>query len=431
MRQRWRYNATDRAQYYSLDSAGWQYAGGATPVCTSVEYMEDELNDVKSLGKSLDDTGGPLEHVKVSMSVQDWTTYYSSNALSGFPGMADVYLPSISGLSNGLLDSPVAKTALNYLKGVANGSWDTPGKTGAQIAADMRVVDPDWTVSTDMDQLGTTAISRVSPTNPSVDVATAVAELISERKFFALPGTNNSLSGEWLNWSLGISPTIAFVTDMRDTMEKSESLFKQYERDAGKLVRRRYQFEPEITTGRATYTGVMGLGNPSGLNSSITGASGTVVCTYKKTKKSWFSGAFTYALPEKGWRRTLAELDQVYGIVPGIDTAWELLPFSFVADYFANMGDVLKNVNMFSTDGLVMPYGYVMQRTERTWEFQGNMTLKPTGRTSSMSYGNGFKIHVVTKRRLPANPFGFGLKSVDLTPRQWSILGALGISLVR
>jgi hypothetical protein len=36
---------------------------------------------------------------------------------------------------------------------------------------------------------------------------------------------------------------------------------------------------------------------------------------------------------------------------------------------------------------------------------------------------------ITTQQRTAANPFGFGVKPGDLSPRQLSILAALGISL--
>jgi len=142
--------------------------------------------------------------------------------------------------------------------------------------------------------------------------------------------------------------------------------------------------------------------------------------------KMWFSGAFTYHLPKEGLSLKLAELDHLYGIVPGVDTLYQLTPWSWLVDYFANLGDVIENLNAFQGNGLVMPYGYVMAEKQitthsrldfRVWDGFGYV---PTSVNDTLT--------LTSKSRLPATPFGFGLSPGGLTAKQWSILAALGIS---
>jgi hypothetical protein len=123
----------------------------------------------------------------------------------------------------------------------------------------------------------------------------------------------------------------------------------------------------------------------------------------------------------------LADLDRVYGIKPGVDTAWNMIPFSFVADYFANMGDVLHNVDAFSKDGLVMPYGYVMRHRIVEYNVQHLYSLTDENGVFRNRMASS-RISYETKQRLPANPFGFGLDTDGLSVRQGSILAALGIN---
>lgn len=430
-RTRWRPLASDIARTYTTGWSGEEYDVATKPVVTSFEFMTDDLHDIKQVGKTLNDIGGPLDLMKVSMDIAGWDPTYSCSFGDGLgPGKSDIWIPNLPHAFSGTPEGYKLSQAFNLLIWSSDGNFEN--KTKEQALASLQYFVPDFAIFDNMDSLGATAVSRCLPTNPAVDVATAVAELISERKFFSAPGTNDTLSGEWLNWSLGISPSISFAQDLRETMEKSDELLKQYERDAGRLVRREYRYDPIQTTKSEAFSsnswyGLISRGGNTGY-SDVRGNWGT---TMNYSSKLWFNGAFTYALPEKGWRRTLAELDQSYGLVPGIDTAWELLPFSFVADYFVNIGDVLTNVNAFATDGLVMPYGYIMNHQKWEFDVAGLMEYYPTGHYSLKSRPVSLKVKIERKRRQQANPFGFGLTPGSLTLRQWSILGALGINLVR
>jgi hypothetical protein len=95
---------------------------------------------------------------------------------------------------------------------------------------------------------------------------------------------------------------------------------------------------------------------------------------------------------------------------------WELSPFSWLVDWFVNVGSVLDNRHMFDDLGLVMNYGYVMVEQ-----------IRSTTTTIRTSDGETFgsQARFVLKSRRRANPFGFGVTDSALSPFQISILGAL------
>lgn len=280
---------------------------------------------------------------------------------------------------------------------------------------------------------GTSAIANTAPTNPLVDTSTALAELVSGLP--AIPGHvkgNSSVAGhaggQFLNIQFGIVPSVNEMKDFRSAAEKAEKHIQQLRRDNGKLVRRRFDAavkeEPEVVT---PYHNVY-LTMPGSVTPSLyLQQPGTLTVTTTKTKKMWFSGAFTYHIPEEGLGRSVSELDAVYGIMPGLDTAWNVVPFSWLLDWRLNIGDVMKNVTLFGQDGLVMKYGYVMCEQVHTYSYRlENMvnihgSWRPQVTTAS--------VVCTTQQRFGANPFGFGVKSGDLSARQFAILAALGISL--
>jgi hypothetical protein len=155
-----------------------------------------------------------------------------------------------------------------------------------------------------------------------------------------------------------------------------------------------------------------------------------VICVTETTRNRWFSGAFTYYLPSDystrgAMARQLAMAKKTIGLSLTPDVVWNLAPWSWAADWFFNVGDVLSNVTDWATDGLVMKYGYMMEHTRsvNTYYYSGFTGLK-----SGHAVPTPLSLVVETKQRRKANPFGFGLTWGGLSPRQLSILAALGIT---
>lgn len=277
---------------------------------------------------------------------------------------------------------------------------------------------------------GTTAISRCAPANPVVDLATSVSEFVGARKLFSMPGTNKTASGEYLNYQLGIAPVVSDIQGIAEAAREKETILKQLERDSGRLIRRRYKFPPVTDVGPVvktaafnTFPGFVGPGLANGYQIRP-GASTVQTTTHQEI---YFSGAFTYYLPKSGWRKDLAQMQRLYGVKPGSETAWNVLPYSFLVDYFANIGDVAHNLDRFARDGLVMPYGYVMCKEIRT----DHHTWKGQITDSAGVWRDEFLSGTITRTRLRrrvASPFGFGLNTQDLSPRQLSIMAALGLN---
>jgi len=275
-----------------------------------------------------------------------------------------------------------------------------------------------------LDGYGATAVARCAPTNPLVDLSSGLAELYREGLPAYSPSSN--IGGHYLNTMFGVVPLAGDISSAVQVARRSDELLQQFERDAGRWVRRKYRFPETADTSVVTRNSML----PSALTSgnAPSGAfvqPGTLTVTTTTRRQIWFSGAFCYHLPKGGWRRTVAELDYLYGIKPGVDTAWNLTPMSWLVDYFSNVGDVMSNINAFTNDGLVMPYGYIMMSKDITVISDLEFSAYSQG-----GFGKTRLQDVVTytvKQRRLANPFGFGF-SGDLNPRQMSILAALGIS---
>jgi hypothetical protein len=264
-------------------------------------------------------------------------------------------------------------------------------------------------------------------------MAVALAELYRDRP--RLPGKSilkspkkiSSLSDEYLNWVFGIVPLASDLNDLRTAINNSEAILSQYQRDSGRHVRRRYVF-PETKDVVVTDLGLNKI-QPV----ALTGIEpwGTAVPLELETttsRKIWFSGCFMYHLPggdtlyEKV-RRAQIEINKLYGLKVDADVAYNLVQFSWLADWFGSLGSVIHNASNFALSNQVMHYGYVMATTTVTKRY----TLRTAG-INGMQSDLIQEFGTVIKQRHKATPYGFGLNPQTFTDQQWAILAALGIS---
>jgi len=289
-----------------------------------------------------------------------------------------------------------------------------------------------------LDAKGAKAVALCKPTSPQVDLGTALAELFRE----GLPGVPliNALKeatsliyktgSEFLNYIFGVKPTVDAVQDTVKALKRADSVIEQYMRDAGKVVRRSFYFSPEITE---TDTQVYSNSYPYGLEvlpNIRPGYQGKCVLHRKIERKFWFKGAFTYFLPlglTDGWKGS--EFSEKADILLGTDltpeTLWNIGPWSWLTDWALNTGDIISNIMDFGSGELVMRYGYIMETTTVTDTY----THYPAGPFSGPAASvTPLTFVTITKKRRPANPFGFGVTYDGLSPLQAAILAALGVT---
>lgn len=284
-----------------------------------------------------------------------------------------------------------------------------------------------------LNALGATAISLCNPVNPIFDASTAIAELYRDglptiTGLSALKGRNlSSIGDEFLNYQFGILPLINDIKDLGKAFKSQGAVLKQLRRDSGRLVRRSFEFP----TSKSVVSDTSSAGS---LSTTFPGSfyTGTNSGTTKKQviveRSQWFSGAFTYYLPDssefEGIVRMGLEADKLYGVVPDIADLWNLIPWSWAVDWFVNVGPVLQNLTNWAKYGLVMPYGYMMEKTTVKYQY----TFTPNSFSGPGASGCTLTIVDETKKRVKASPFGFGVTWDSFNTTQLAILAALGLS---
>jgi len=318
------------------------------------------------------------------------------------------------------------------------------------LPSDYRNMSPSKFRSEDLSNLdadGATAIAQVAPTNPNANLATSLAETYKEG-LPSLPGVQSwkrrteiakAAASEFLNVEFGWLPLVGEVHDVSSSVKHSHTILDQYRRDSGRNVRREFAF-PIETTEITNNIGAMipcstifgGDGLPGFVFSNVLGPM-DVTQTIRISSRKWFSGAFTYAVPDQsdswnGISRSSSEADKLLGTDLTPDILWELAPWSWAIDWFTNTGDVIHNATNFALQGLVMRYGYMMEETsvhvshsfspKAEQGFPGFRSFPPSSYT------------MTAKVRTGANPFGFGVTLGSLSATQLAIAAAVGITLL-
>lgn len=388
----WRGNSTSRPNSGNIQDTVFDKASASQDLTTSFGHPFHKL------GKTTGDIGGPFCVVRRE---------YEDNSPKTF---------------NRTVTNPTNTFASNY--------------EGKYYASDYSVTNADFpapliATDTELDTMGATAIARVLPTNPVAGVLVALGELrregipslVGAQTWKSRTLNARNAGSEYLNYNFGWLPLIGEIQDVARAVTQSDEIVRKYEAESGKLLHRTYTFPTSISSSTSVETGV--YPTPAFTTSywNSTGIRTTVTTT---RVENWFSGAFTYYLPPEGSvARQAAVANKLLGTRVTPEVVWNLTPWTWAADWFTNVGDIVHNISAFQNDGLVMPYGYMMRK--RT--VQKTVTISGARKKWDNQEVNCFQRFTTTvKQRRKASPYGFGVLQSSLSAKQWSILAALGLS---
>lgn len=316
--------------------------------------------------------------------------------------------------------------------------------------SDARVVFPPSLESSNtiLEALGTKAIAIVKPTSSVANISTTLLEMYKDgipklighqlwkkrtRRVMTSQEALKDVAGDHLSYEFAWKPLINDIADFSKAVMDMDKILAQYERDAGRVVRRTFEFPTEesatsatILTNTRPFIGSGGSSFPAALLPAQTGKVTMVNTTYRKR---WFSGAFTYRLPSdfqsrKKLARYASRAEKLFGVDLTPEVLWAIAPWSWAVDWIVNVGDVISNATDWSKDGLVLRYGYMMEhsRSVRTFSYEGPAYWPGAPLPAPLV------LVVETKKRVQATPFGFGLTWEGFSPRQLAILASLGIT---
>lgn len=274
---------------------------------------------------------------------------------------------------------------------------------------------------------GATGWNKFRPVKPKASMGQFIAELRDFPSMFKWKvKTFRDLGSNYLNYQFGWLP---FLHDLRKWYETACAIEKYISftrKNNGRWLRRGGKI-------RDTSTSVPVVNYTSGISPSLTSGyyvNGIPNATVTKTvtDKIWFDSAMKFYIPKLDmdpaksvWKSEL--LRKLYGLELTPSLAWELLPFSWLADWFGNIGDIISNISNSSYDNLVAKYAFVMRHRKIELKYSNRISMRG-GPTLTLD-----KTCVAEcKERAAASPFGFGVEWPDFSNTQLAILAALGVS---
>lgn len=288
---------------------------------------------------------------------------------------------------------------------------------------------------------GRELIGMTIPTKPEAGLAQFLGEV--KERLPSLIGMSalrdqasaKKIGDEHLNLQFGVKPFINDLRKLAQAVLAAHKMTAQYQRDSGQNVRRRRQLRSDSRyEARGTLSGggaQMGHFYFLPLSTEFYGNSPEVTVGDFYTTDTWFSGAYTYYLSQgHSFLEKMGAYEEkanhLLGTRLNADVVWELTPWSWLIDWFSDVGTFMSNVSLLSEDSLVLRYGYVMHETHATRSYsQVGMQLQQ-GAVAPTSLSLFYEI--VRKQRTRATPYGFNVDLSALSPSRIAILAALGLS---
>lgn len=294
----------------------------------------------------------------------------------------------------------------------------------------------------DVSSYGASAWKRYKPGRPSVDAGVFLAEARDiprtlmtsanwfRREYLERLGKKPSriskeVADNWLNTQFGWLPLVSDIRKLARTYERCHRTVEYIRRNNGKWVWR----GGPVAESRDAVT----LFEQDGTYHYPLLTAPYFYPAYPNTgharlekitsRKVWFAGRFRYWIPNiesPYWE--MSARSRIWGLTPNPALLWELTPWSWLVDYFSNVGDILHNVDEGWAENLVAKYAYIMGTYEVDVDIHSVHNIRPQPMKTTWSYA------ISRKSRAGANPFGFDLTWDSLSLRQLSILSALGLS---
>lgn len=329
-------------------------------------------------------------------------------------------------------------------------------------------LDYTWTMSdSKLQDYGTDLINATSPVQSMVDLLVTIAETVHEglpkplASVITRKGVKNrsaviqKIGSEYLGYIFGVRPLLSDIRGTIDALNQANRIVGQWITDNQRQVRRRRRLKtihsPSNTSytleggSSIGYTGLVPAAAPSGF-SYYGWALGNSNWRYTRNKlqnittKITFSSAFEYDLSlllpddkvgllDKGNASDDELKSYLLEYLLGIHTSqigpelvWNLMPWSWMIDWFTNVGTVLDNLRARTSVGMQIDWAYVKAVQERWCRYTEVVENRTTG---AFVASQDWELKQLYVRRLKASPFGFKVSFDGFTSNQIGTLAAL------
>lgn len=282
---------------------------------------------------------------------------------------------------------------------------------------------------------GATGWNRFRPVKSGADLGQFIAELRDFKSLFRFQLKSfKDLGGSYLNYQFGWKPFINDLVKFYRSMQKVERTIKFIRKNNNKWLRRGGTIKNTTTT--TTSSLGYSLLKPTLVSNFYDGVGSPsirpTIRVNRIVEHVWFRARMKYYIPDLSVDKCESVISsrllrRIYGLELTPALLWELTPWSWLVDWFGNVGDVLAVLSSQSYDNLTAKYAYVMRRYETESEYTTQQPIATSGGIVVVNHSS--KRLLSTKQRAEClSPYGFNLGWEDLSSYQLSILTALGLS---
>lgn len=259
-------------------------------------------------------------------------------------------------VNNGRLDRRVKAPSAD-ISSVENGA-------SAKFYKKLRSLDQEWSAPTFLGELRETARMLRKPAAALYNSADSLVKALRKRKGSGLNGGEvaKAASGLWLEYAFGWVPLIS------DSEAAAKAWARLKEKNDEKVHHVQSSFTKEFDRTKDLSSSYDKFHLPQSY-------CGTSYC-YTRTDARWeeratirYKAAVLRKLEMTTWDKWA-----VFGFQPSefIPTAWELLPWSFLVDYFVNVDDILNSATTSTRDVV-----YIVKTTRRISRYMGRIIIAP------------------------------------------------------
>lgn len=268
------------------------------------------------------------------------------------------------------------------------------------------------------------------------NVGNRIKRGVSGRQLYMAP---KKAANHFINHNFGWVPFVKdlsdFLSNLRDFREKIGILSQ----NNGQWVRRRSILENVFSDEQVPGWSGTGIHNVYPLNTSPVNDtySGTPHWEYR-IKRSLYStavGSFRYYVPyfdvnspEWGGLGSVRRQLALHGLRVSPSNIYKAVPWSWLIDWLTPVGHDLQVLQDQQFDNLVAKYLYATTHSTLELEFKQFVPFNAaSGGPRTLTWTRTLQSK---QRKGIDSPFGFGLTWDSLSPKQWAILAALGITRI-
>lgn len=258
--------------------------------------------------------------------------------------------------------------------------------------------------------------------------------LSGHRSQNAISMPRNKASEHYLNTQFGWVPFLSDLEKFHKVYDNAAAYMAQLARDNGQWIKRiRTDKTISSETLLSTWNGYRIRPVTYPISTIYTTGPAQARLIERYTTYIWYEGRFKYYRPEFDWTKgrdnswpaSIRRHMTLYGARISPSIIYQATPWSWLADWFTNVGDTIQRASDWAFDGMVSKYMYLMHHHLRELILQQDIYVQ--GELKTLEWSRFCDI----KRRVNANShYGFNLSPDALTGRQLSILGALGLSRI-